>query len=230
MQEKRTQIKICGLTSEEEVRWVLEENVDYFGIVLFFPKSKRNISIEKAKQLIAVCREIHSRSDHDVVKSEVLKQRPRVVAVTVSPTPEQVQEIEQAGFDRIQIHGELSKEAYAAVTIPIIRAIQIKDGIFNMEPPFTEQGMDDKITAYLFDAPSPGSGQTFDWDMLARLSKTDKMLFLAGGLNSDNVREAIAKVKPDVVDVSSGVEIGVMTVGKDRNKIKQFVRKVDTNE
>ena len=88
MQEKRTQIKICGLTSEEEVRWVLEENVDYFGIVLFFPKSKRNISIEKAKQLIAVCREIHSRSDHDVVKSEVQKQRPRVVAVTVSPTPE----------------------------------------------------------------------------------------------------------------------------------------------
>ena len=218
MRQKKTRIKICGLTSEEEVRWVLEENVDYLGMVLFFPKSKRNISIERAKQLLAVCKGMCSHTDNGAKKSKAQKKCPQVVAVTVSPTPEQVQEIEQAGFDLIQIHGKLSKETYEAVTIPIIRAIQVKEGMRVKDSALSDT--DNKIVAYLLDAPTPGSGKSFDWDVLAKLPRNDKMLFLAGGLLSENVREAIAKGNPDVVDVSSGVEIDANVVGKDRNKIK----------
>lgn len=233
MQQKKTRIKICGLTSEEEVRFVIEENVDYLGMVLFFPKSKRNISIERAKQLLAVCKEAKQKS----------------VAVTVSPTPEQVIEIAQAGFDFIQIHGELSKETYEAITLPVIRAIQMKadEPVQGNEQVKDDEALheflkeiqetidtEDKIAAYLFDAPAPGSGRTFDWNILAKLQKDDigkgKMLFLAGGLNSANVAEAIKIVNPDVVDVSSGVEADTKTALKDRNKIKEFVRKVETDE
>ncbi len=216
MQGRKPQIKICGLTTEEEVRWVLEEEVDYLGMVLFFPKSKRNLSIEQAKRLLYVCH--HA----DLYQK---KKIPQTVAVTVSPTPEQTRQIEQAGFDMIQIHGELTPETYEAVNLPIIRAYQE-----DIQLPRIKQGQQDKIVAYLYDAKEPGSGKTFDWDKLADVSRGEKLLILAGGLHAGNVAAAIAKVHPDVVDVSSGVETEREKIGKDRAKIKEFVRKVETNE
>ncbi|MDE5598314.1 MAG: hypothetical protein K2J04_10830, partial [Lachnospiraceae bacterium] len=96
-----------------------------------------------------------------------------------------------------------------------------------------------KIAAYLFDAQSPGSGRTFDWNSLdaileEKMLSDEKMIFLAGGLHGGNVREAIESVHPDVVDVSSGVEKDAVAadgaVIKDREKIKEFIRKVRTNE
>ena len=159
---------------------------------------------------------------------------PVVVAVTVSPTPELVKDIEDAGFDMVQIHGELSEETLDAVSIPVIRAFHAGD---------TEayRAYEDcpKIAAYLFDAQSPGSGRTFDWNALDAISgekalPDEKMIFLAGGLHGGNVREAIEHVHPDVVDVSSGVEKDAVAadgaVIKDREKIKEFIRKVRTDE
>lgn len=234
MQHRNTKIKICGLTREEEVRWAMEEKADYLGMVLFFPKSKRNISIEQAKRLLAICQE-QEKPGADNPGAD--NPKPCTVAVTVSPTPEQVRQIEQAGFAMIQIHGELSAETYEAVTIPMIRAVQAGDvehfiqcsdgGSVDAD---RKKSSGEKIVAWLYDAHAPGSGKAFDWNMLQKVPRDDKLLFLAGGLNSENVREAIAKVNPDVVDVSSGVEIDAETVGKDRNKIKEFVRKVETDE
>ncbi|MDD6811806.1 MAG: phosphoribosylanthranilate isomerase [Lachnospiraceae bacterium] len=222
-------MKICGLTREEEVRWVMEEKADYLGMVLFFPKSKRNISIEQAKRLLAICQEQGKPGEDGLI--------PCTVAVTVSPTPEQVRQIEQAGFAMIQIHGELSAETYEAVTLPIIRAVQagdVEEHVHRSDGGSVDTDRKkisgEKIVAWLYDAHAPGSGKAFDWNMLQKIPRDDKLLFLAGGLNSENVREAIAKVNPDVVDVSSGVEIDAETVGKDRNKIKEFVRKVEKDE
>lgn len=229
-----TKIKICGLTRPEEVRWILEEKVDYFGMVLFFPKSRRNNSMENAKKLLGVYREecvLLGQGDEDFVS-------PRAVAVTVSPVPEQIKEIEEAGFDMLQIHGKLSKEAYDAIHLPVIRAFNVTD----MEA--YERYRDcPKVAAYLFDAQNPGSGHTFDWKLLGdsirdSVSRDKKLLFLAGGLHAQNVREAIRTVHPDVVDVSSGVEVktetgstaGGTVVFKDREKIREFVRKVETDE
>ncbi len=220
-------IKICGLTTAEEAGWIVEEQVDYAGIVLFYPKSKRNMTIPESEKLLAVIHGGRAQSGAPI----------QAVAVTVSPTREQVEQIQAAGFDKIQVHGELQKEVFDAIRIPVIRA-------FN--------GMDDelyrrchdcrKVEAYLFDAGQPGSGKTFDWDSLKAVPRDEKPVFLAGGLNVSNVRQAIRAVLPDVVDVSSGVERDVADisgvigmnevqraparVGKDREKIREFVRKV----
>lgn len=230
MRAKKTQVKICGLTRPEEVGWVVEERSDYFGIVLFFPKSKRNNSIENARKLIKVCHEEcaeRKRADEHFTP-------PVIVAVTVSPTPEQIKEIEDAGFDMVQIHGELSEETLDTVSIPVIRAFHAGDA-----EAYKKYDDCPKVAAYLFDAQSPGSGRTFDWKALDTVSgertlPDGKKIFLAGGLHGENVREAIEHVHPDVVDVSSGVEKDAVTadgaVIKDREKINEFIRKVRTDE
>ena len=106
-----TKIKICGLTSPAEARYLNENHVDFAGMVLFFPKSKRNISIEQAKEIMAAL-------DASIKR----------VAVVVSPSIEQVRLIEAAGFDYIQIHGEIPEtEAEAAIAIPILKAFNVSD-------------------------------------------------------------------------------------------------------
>lgn len=229
-------IKICGLTSVEEAAWVVEERVDYAGIVLFYSKSRRNMTITEAKELLPV-----------IKKGRALSGKPILtVAVTVSPTPEQIEEIQAAGFDRIQVHGELSKESFDAIRIPMIRAFNGFD-----KEAYEKFHHCEKVEAYLFDAGKPGSGQIFDWSVLRQLPRDEKPIFLAGGLNADNIAQAIREVTPDVVDVSSGVErdvtiipnktiseqktgnvftelkqSGPVRVGKDREKIRVFVKAV----
>lgn len=203
-------IKICGLTSAEEAKWVVEERVDYAGIVVFYPKSHRNMTILQAKELLPILRQGKALSGEPI----------RTVAVTVSPTREQVEEIQSAGFDRIQVHGELSKEVFDAIRIPMIRAFNGFD-----KEAYEKYHHCGKVEAYLFDAGKPGSGQTFDWEVLRQLPRDEKPVFLAGGLNADNIGQAIREVAPDVVDVSSGVE-RPMRIGKDREKIRRFVRAV----
>ena len=203
-------IKICGLTSTEEASWIVEERVDYAGIVLFYPKSHRNMSGAQAKELLPIIKQGRALSGASIL----------TVAVTVSPTPEQAEEIQAAGFDRSQVHGELSKASFDAIRIPIIRAFNGFD-----KEAYEKFHHCEKVEAYLFDAGKPGSGQTFDWDLLRKLGRDEKPIFLAGGLNADNVRQAILEVAPDVVDVSSGVEKDTR-IGKDREKIRAFVKAV----
>lgn len=217
---KVTKIKICGLTTAEEASWIVDEKVDYAGIVVFYPKSHRNMTIEHAKELLPVLKRGIALSGETLL----------TVAVTVSPTPEQVREIQDAGFDRIQVHGELPKESFDEIRIPMIRAFNGFD-----REAYERFHHCEKVEAYLFDAGKPGSGQTFDWDVLRQLPRDEKPIFLAGGLNRNNIRQAIREVGPDIVDVSSGVEKdvvvragqdGLARVGKDRDKIRAFVEEV----
>lgn len=194
-------IKICGLTSVDEVEYLKKNNVDFAGIVLFFEKSKRNMTIEKAKEII------------ERLKQEGIKP----VAVTVSPSNEQVQEIESAGFDYIQIHGNIDDMLIAGCKIPVLRAFNVDD-----IPKYDAYLKLDNIAGFVFDAGEPGSGKTFDWNVLTGLKRdSSKIYILAGGLNSDNVKRAIDFVKPDGVDVSSGVEY-TDRLGKDPDRIDAF--------
>lgn len=77
----------------------------------------------------------------------------------------------------------------------------------------------------MFDAAEPGSGTTFDWNMLNTLPRDGKLCMLAGGLNSDNVAKAILAVSPDGVDISSGVEY-TDRPGKDPDKLHAFITAV----
>ena len=201
-----TKIKICGLTSPAEARYLNENHVDFAGMVLFFPKSKRNISIEQAMEIMAAL-------DASIKR----------VAVVVSTSIEQVRQIEAAGFDYVQIHGEIPEtetEAEAAIAIPILKAFNVSD-----MGSYEKYHNDSRIAGYVFDAIEPGSGKTFDWKLVDNIPRDEKLLLLAGGLNPDNVRMAIEAVHPDGVDVSSGVE-NDDKAGKNPEKIRDFVAAV----
>lgn len=256
------EIKICGITTEEEARWLAEEQVEYAGFVLW-EKSKRYITLSRAKKIF-----------------KKLNSNIKKVAVAVNPDPAFIREIELAGFDILQVHGTWTDEAAEAVQIPVWRAVNISGmeelgqvkALFETED-FPGKG---KITAVLADAKEYGSGKTFGWEdfslknakepeeaagqeqyrtyrELRRILQEQGIKFiLAGGLSTENVQRGIEIFAPDIVDVSSGVERekseqgnppgedkekirkfaghspqnSVVTSGKDREKIKEFVRQV----
>ena len=198
-----TKIKICGLTTPQEAEWVSKSQVDYAGMVLFFPKSKRNITIEQAKEIM----------------KSMLPQIQKV-AVVVSPSALQIKEIQKAGFDIVQIHGQVLPEALETLRIPFLRAFNVD----NMQE-WERYEAEPKCIGYVFDAVKPGSGETFDWGSIPNLPEDGKPYLLAGGLNPDNVGSAVAAMHPYGVDVSSGVERDSGT-GKDPEKMEAFVRAV----
>lgn len=195
-----TKIKICGLKNPTDIEYINNLSPDFAGFVMFFEKSHRNISVQKAHELLAL-----------------LDKKIKSVAVTVSPTKEQLEQIYNLGFDYIQIHGKINQNLLSESNIPIIRAINIK-GIDSL----AEIDNCQNVKGILFDSAIPGSGKSFDWSTLNKLPKTEKMLFLAGGLNAENVANAIEQVHPYAVDVSSGVELADKS-GKDYELVKAFI-------
>ncbi len=194
-------IKICGITRTEEAQYLNEQQTDFAGFVLFFPKSRRNITIGQAAEIMGLL--------DDSIKK---------IAVVVSPDTEQIRQIEDAGFDFIQIHGALTEDVLSAVSLPVLKAFNVSD----MEQyPVWRQC--EKIAGYVFDAAEPGSGKTFDWDLVQTVPRDEKLLILAGGLNPDNVAQAVRAIRPDGVDVSSGVEFDDKP-GKDPAKIRKFIQ------
>lgn len=195
------QIKVCGITRKEEVDMLVGNQVDYMGMVLFYPKSKRNVSIETAR--------------------EILKETPsfiQKVAVVVSPSVSEIKQIQELDFDYIQIHGKLAKESYDAIKIPILKAFHV-----NELKSYEAYQNNSKIKGYVFDAANPGGGKTFDWSLLHEIKRDGKIFVLAGGLCADNVANAILMIQPDIVDVSSALE---GENGKEEHKIKEFVEQV----
>lgn len=211
-----TKIKICGLTKPEEAAYLNEIHADFAGMVVFFPKSKRNISIEQAKKIKAM-----------------LDPSIKTVAVTVSPTLEQIRKISDAGFDLIQIHkdpAELIQKTSDAVheftdkvSLPILKAFNVSDiddyALWRNCP---------NVAGFVFDAAEPGSGKVFDWTLLQSIPRNEKLFMLAGGLTAENVSAAIFTLHPDSVDVSSGVEYTNLgsALGKDPTKIRAFAKAV----
>lgn len=196
-----TKVKICGLKNQTDIKCINTLSPDFAGFVMFFEKSHRNISVQTAQELLAL-----------------LDKNIKSVAVTVSPTEEQLEQIYNLGFDYVQIHGNITDEILKHSKTPIIRAINVSgtDSLTDLDNYKNVKGI-------LFDSAVPGSGQGFDWSMLKKLPKTDKMLFLAGGLTADNVAAAICQVHPYAVDVSSGVELSDKS-GKDYQLVQAFIK------
>lgn len=198
-------IKICGITTEKEIGYLAEAGVNYAGFVLFYPKSRRNISVEQAGQLI-----------------RCLPPSIVPVAVTVCPTKEQLEQIERAGFAAVQIHGTVCDAHITTSPLPVIKAFNGDD-----LAAFSHYESMDQVVGFVLDAQVPGSGQVFDWSVLEKLPPTDKMLLLAGGLDPENVSEALRILgdRIDGVDTSSGVE-QENGMGKSRERILAFVKAV----
>ncbi len=199
-------IKICGITRLEDALICAEAGVDLIGFI-FYPGSKRYIEPEKVRKI-------------------TLNLPPFIfkVGVFVNEDKEKIIDIARyTGIDIIQLHGDESPEYCQSLRkeFPIIKAFRIKD------LKDVEQVFEYREIIPLFDTYTEsygGSGKRFNWNLLKDIREKIKYFFLAGGLNIDNVEEAIKVIKPYGIDVSSGVEISPGI--KDKDKIIGFVKKV----
>lgn len=202
-----TKVKICGLTEQRHVDAAVSAGADAIGFV--FAPSSRRVSVDEAKRLAA-------RIPDNVSK----------IGVFVNSTAEELHEIyKEVGLDYIQLHGEETPEFIQKVGLPTIKSFAVRDADDVVEASRYE------VAYYLFDAPGTvykgGSGIPFDWTLLNNSGIPREKLILAGGLNIENVNEATARVKPYMVDVSSGVE---RNKRKDELLIQCFIEAVRDEE
>ena len=197
-----TKIKFCGLTRDEDIAAANELMPDYIGFV-FWQKSKRNISLDKAKKL-----------------KELLLPDIKAVGVFVDEDVKIIAKYLSDGIiDIAQLHGSEDDDYIDRLRVltdkkyQIIKAFKIK----NEED--VKKANNSTSDYVLLDA-GMGEGCTFNWTYL---DKIERPYFLAGGLDTGNVREAVSAHIPFAVDVSSGIE----TNGKkDADKMRKFVEEV----
>lgn len=190
-----TKVKICGLSTQGAVEAAVSAGADYIGFV--FAPSKRQVTLEQAAELAKF------------IPSHIQK-----VGVFVSPSRADLLEaIEKVGLDLVQVHGQVADDLFEDFPCASIQAVQV-DGDGHVP--------NSQADYLLFDAPVAGSGQTFDWGQLDT-TELAQPFFIAGGLNEDNVEEAIQHFTPFAVDVSSGVETDGQ---KDHEKIRRFIERV----
>lgn len=201
-----TKIKICGLTRTEDAVLAADLGADFLGFI-FVPSSPRYIEPERAAELIAAVRERNAAS--------------RMVGVFRDASADYIREIASiAGLDLAQLHGTETDEDIQALGIPAIKSFRIGDTL----PDTTSVPSADWL---LFDAYDErrggGTGRRFDWSLLALYPRT-KPFFLAGGITPDNVAAAISLVRPDAVDIASGVEseAGI----KDEAKLRSLFQRI----
>lgn len=218
-----TTLKICGLQSVEVLKSMINLPVDYIGFV--FAKSRRKVSPQQAAQLIQVLR----GWDHDMI--------PAAVGVLVNPDLNELEELlREAALDVVQLHGQESpqfcREVKERFPVSVFKAVSIESDRSEAERLSALDPYAGSIDGLLIDTYDPvyggGSGKTFAWDLIPPYQQWAKRqgipLFVAGGLDSDNVSHLIGQYAPYGVDVSSGVESepGV----KDINKVIAFVERV----
>lgn len=191
-------VKICGTTSEEDALLAVALGADAVGFI--FAPSPRQIAP-------ALAGDIAKR-----LPSEVL-----TVGVFRDQSPQRVVEImEQTGLRAAQLHGRETPEQ----TTWVRRRVRTVIKAFAAGDPAVASASDYGADVILLDAPSPGSGQVFDWRHAEDLPAGQRLL-LAGGLDPDNVADAIAKVQPWGVDAISGHESSPGK--KDPRKLRAFI-------
>lgn len=195
-----TKIKLCGLSRQCDIEWANELKPDYIGFI-FWSKSKRNVSPEKAKELKAL-----------------LSPDIKAVGVFVDEPIENIAKLLSDNIiDLAQLHGSEDEEYIARLRTlsdkPIIKAFLLKS---KEDAERAEKSTADHI---LLDS-GMGTGKGFDRSLLKNISRP---YFLAGGLYPENVGIAVDTLSPFAVDVSSGIETDNF---KDRNKMAAFVNAV----
>lgn len=208
-QEARTKVKICGITSLQDARFVSGALAHYMGFI-FYEESPRHITPAKAGAMINWV------------------EGPECVGVFVNQALDDVNMIgRQTGIDFVQLHGNENPNYCSLVDKPLIKAIHIEEGDTATELSERIEPYLDHVEYLLFDTKVEdqwgGTGQTFDWSVLDDVTQ-GVPYFLSGGLNPDNIRQACKKVHPFAVDISSGLEAkpGV----KDFDKVDDFMEEM----
>lgn len=202
----RTRVKICGITRVEDALNAVEQGADAIGLVFYAP-SPRNVTIDQA--------------------SAIALQVPAFVSVVglfVNAEPEFVQSVlAQVKLDLLQFHGDETPDECARFNLPFIKAIRVKNDTNLVQYAENFSAAKALLLDTYTEGVAGGTGHVFDWNLIpASLSKP---VVLAGGLNQQNVAQAIAQVRPYAVDVSGGVEISKGI--KDVAKIAAFMQQVN---
>jgi phosphoribosylanthranilate isomerase len=196
-----TKVKICGITNLEDALFAAEAGADALGFV-FYAQSPRCITPDRVREIV-----------------QPLPPFVAKVGVFVNEELDWVREImAYCHLDYAQLHGDETPEQVAALAPRAIKAVRVRSAAD------VERLSDYQAAAYLLDTYHPtkhgGTGEAFDWE-LAVEAKSQGPIILAGGLTPENVGDAIERVHPYAVDVSSGVEAAPGI--KDHQKVRCFI-------
>jgi len=184
-------VKICGITSPEDATLAVELGAHLIGLV-FWPQSPRFVARLRAWEIVSA-----------------LPAGVDAVGVFVNQTEEAVDIAHEVGLRAIQLHGDETPESYRGLAssangVSVIKAVAVRDESSVRQALDVPEG-----TQVLLDAHDVvkrgGTGRTIDWSLASAIAR-QRAVILSGGLNADNVIEAIEAVRPAGIDVSSGVE------------------------
>ncbi|WP_429352663.1 phosphoribosylanthranilate isomerase [Paraburkholderia sp. 32] len=209
----RTRVKLCGLSKPVDIAHAIDLGADAIGLV-FYPPSPRSVSVAQAVELV-----------HEVPPFV------SVVGLFVNATPEWVHEVaSNVNLTLLQFHGDETPEQCEALAgvagLPWLRALRVAadtraadlvKSAFNYSA----------ASGLLFDTHVEGyggGGKVFDWSLIP--AELARRAVLSGGLNAQNVSDAIHRVRPYAVDVSSGIEVAGARGVKDHARMAAFVRAV----
>ena len=196
-----TKLKLCGLVRICDIEAVNRLNPEYIGFV-FAKKSRRYVDPAQA-------RELRARLNKGISP----------VGVFVNESPEAIADLVRSGIiDVVQLHGsedeDFLRKLRELASCPIIKAFSVKT------PQDVRIACESSADLILLDSGGGGTGTVFDWDLLEPIRRP---WFLAGGLSPENAADAIRRLAPYGVDVSSGIETDGV---KDIQKMNDFVRAV----
>lgn len=209
-----TKLKICGLKDYDSANIAIESGADFLGFV-FVPGARRCLEINHAKKII------------EKLKIKHTDKLPNLVGLFANQTIGRVNKIvNNLNLDLAQLCGDETHEYVKAIDIPTIKQVKVVE--YNQldisiakvrEQVESILSYGSMIVLDKYESSSyGGTGKKFNWDIAAELSGTYNLI-LAGGLNCDNIVDAISQVAPWGVDVSSGIETGGI---KDESKIRKF--------
>jgi phosphoribosylanthranilate isomerase len=199
-----TKLKICGITNINDAKMCVQYGVDILGFN-FFPESSRYITPEKSK--------------------EIVNELPfwiKKVGILVKPNKQHIVDlISQVNIDVLQLYNPSKEIDFTQIDKPIILCYHIKDmNNFNLQ-------MDVQADMYLLDYYDKikigGSGKSFDWNLIPDWLPREKLI-LAGGININNITDALQLIHPAIIDIASGAES--RPGKKDPDKIKVLMAKI----
>ena len=200
-----TRVKICGITRAEDVLEVAHSGADAIGLV-FYGKSPRHVTVAQAKKLV-----------------EALPPFVTVVGLFVNAEAAFVREVlANVPLDILQFHGDESPEYCEQFNRPYLKAIRVKAGVDLLQCASDFRRAKGLLLDAHVEGIPGGTGTAFDWTLIPK--KLPLPVILSGGLDAENVATAIKQVRPNAVDVSSGVEAAKGI--KDATKIAAFINEV----
>ena len=189
----------------EDARSASYSGADALGLV-FYEKSPRHVTLQRAMQLVAAIPPFVT-----------------VAGLFVNPSADEVRNVlSQVPLDVLQFHGEEEPEFCVQFGRPYLKAIRVKQGVNLVQCAARYQGAQGLLLDAFIEGTHGGTGESFDWELIP--PDLSLPIILSGGLHAGNVAEAVRRVRPYAVDVSSGVEAAKGI--KDPAKVAAFINEV----